>query len=407
VPRLTETDGLTDVQRDILAAVREFVDTEILPVATELDHADEYPHQIVAGLRRLGVFGLFIDQQYGGLGESLLTYALVVEEIARGWMSISGIINTHFVVAYLIGQHGTDEQKAYFLPKMAAGDIRGAISLSEPGLGSDVAAIRTTARRDGRDYVISGQKMWLTNGASANLVALLARTDEGAAKPHRNLSVFLIEKQAGYGQTRSGLTVPGKIDKMGYRGVDTTELILDGCRVPADRVLGELPGRGFYQMMDGLELGRVNVAARGCGVAERAFELAVSYAQQRQAFGKPIAQHQAILFKLAEMATKTVAAHQMMVMSARHKDAGQQSDLEAGMAKYLACEYCKEVVEDALRIHGGFGYSKDSEIERLYRDAPLLLIGEGTAEIQKMIIGHRLLEKYRAPSSESQPTTSD
>jgi alkylation response protein AidB-like acyl-CoA dehydrogenase len=407
VPRLTETDGLTDVQRDILAAVREFVDTEILPVATELDHADEYPHQIVAGLRRLGVFGLFIDQQYGGLGESLLTYALVAEEIARGWMSISGIINTHFVVAYLIAQHGTDEQKAYFLPKMAAGDIRGAISLSEPELGSDVAAIRTTAQRDGRDYVISGQKMWLTNGASANLVALLARTDEGAAKPHRNLSVFLIEKQAGYGQTRSGLTVPGKIDKMGYKGVDTTELILDGCRVPTDRVLGELPGRGFYQMMDGLELGRVNVAARGCGVAERAFELAVSYAQQRQAFGKPIAQHQAILFKLAEMATKTVAAHQMMVMSARHKDAGQQSDLEAGMAKYLASEYCKEVVEDALRIHGGFGYSKDSEIERLYRDAPLLLIGEGTAEIQKMIIGHRLLEKYRAPSSEPQPTTSD
>jgi alkylation response protein AidB-like acyl-CoA dehydrogenase len=404
--RLIETDGLTDVQRDILAAVREFVGTEILPVATELDHADEYPHQIVAGLRRLGVFGLFIDQQYGGLGESLLTYALVAEEIARGWMSISGIINTHFVVAYMIGQHGTDEQRAYFLPKMAAGDIRGAISLSEPGLGSDVAAIRTAARRDGSDYVISGQKMWLTNGASANLVALLARTDEGAAKPHQNLSVFLVEKQAGYGQTRSGLTVPGKIDKMGYKGVDTTELILDGCRVPADRVLGELPGRGFYQMMDGIEVGRVNVAARGCGVAQRAFELAVGYAQQRQTFGKPIAQHQAILFKLAEMGTKTVAAHQMMVMSARHKDAGQQSDLEAGMAKYLACEYCKEVVEDALRIHGAMGYSRDSEIERLYRDAPLLLIGEGTAEIQKMIIGRRLLEKYRLPSSESEPPTS-
>ncbi len=393
--RLTETDGLTDVQRDILGAVREFVDTEILPVATELDHADEYPHQIVAGLSRLGVFGLSIGQQYGGLGESLLTYALVAEEIARGWMSVSGIINTHFIVAYLIGQHGTDEQKAYFLPKMAAGDIRGAISMSEPGLGSDVAAIRTMARRDGTDYVISGQKMWLTNGASANLVALLARTEEGAAKPHRNLTVFLIEKEAGYGQTRSGLTVPGKIDKMGYKGVDTTELILDGCWVPADRVLGELPGRGFYQMMDGIEVGRVNVAARGCGVAQRAFELAIDYAQRRQSFGKPIAQHQAILFKLAEMGTKTVAAHQMMVMAARHKDAGRQSDLEAGMAKYLACEYCKEVVEDALRIHGGFGYSKDAEIERLYRDAPMLLIGEGTAEIQKMIIGNRLLEKYR------------
>jgi len=395
VTRLTETDGLTEPQQDILAAVREFVDTEILPVATELDHADEYPHQIVAGLRKLGLFGLTIPEEYGGLGESLLTYALVAEEIARGWMSISGIINTHFVVSHIISQHGTDEQKAYFLPKMAAGETRGAISLSEPGLGSDVAAIRTTAARDGSDYVIRGQKMWLTNGASANLVALLVRTDEGAATPHRNLTVFLVEKEPGYGETRPGLTIPGKIDKMGYKGVDTTELILDGCRVPADRVLGERPGRGFYQMMDGIEVGRVNVAARGAGVAQRAFELAVGYAQQRRAFGKPIAEHQAILFKLAEMGTKTVAAHQMMVMAARHKDDGRQSDLEAGMAKYLACEYCKEVVEDALRIHGGFGYSRDSEIERLYRDAPLLLIGEGTAEIQKMIIGNRLIEKYR------------
>ena len=393
--RLTETDGLTEPQQDILAAVREFVDTEILPVATELDHADEYPHQIVAGLRKLGLFGLTIPEEYGGLGESPLTYALVAEEIARGWMSISGIINTHFVVSHIISQHGTDEQKAYFLPKMAAGETRGAISLSEPGLGSDVAAIRTTAARDGSDYVIRGQKTWLTNGASANLVALLVRTDEGAATPHRNLTVFLVEKEPGYGETRPGLTIPGKIDKMGYKGVDTTELILDGCRVPADRVLGERPGRGFYQMMDGIEVGRVNVAARGAGVAQRAFELAVGYAQQRRAFGKPIAEHQAILFKLAEMGTKTVAAHQMMVMAARHKDDGRQSDLEAGMAKYLACEYCKEVVEDALRIHGGFGYSRDSEIERLYRDAPLLLIGEGTAEIQKMIIGNRLIEKYR------------
>jgi alkylation response protein AidB-like acyl-CoA dehydrogenase len=395
VPRLIETDGLTDVQRDIVGAVREFVDDQILPVATALDHADEYPDQIVGGLKQLGVFGLAIAPRYGGLGESLLTYALVAEELARGWMSISGIINTHFIVAYLIAQHGTEEQKGYFLPRMATGEIRSALSMSEPGLGSDVAAIRTSARRDGAGYVITGQKMWLTNGASSNLVALLARTDEGADKPHRNLTVFLVEKQAGYGQTRDGLTVPGRIDKMGYKGVDTTELILDGCRVPADRVLGEQPGRGFYQMMDGIEVGRVNVAARGCGVAQRAFELAAAYAQERRAFGKPIAEHQAILFKLAEMGTKAVAAHQMMVMAARNKDAGRQSDLEAGMAKYLASEYCKEVVEDALRIHGGFGYSKDAEIERLYRDAPMLLIGEGTAEIQKMIIGNRLLERFR------------
>jgi alkylation response protein AidB-like acyl-CoA dehydrogenase len=396
--RLTETDGLTETQVDMLGAVRAFVDAEIIPVASELDHADAYPDQIVAGLRELGVFGLTIDQKYGGLGESLLTYALVVEEIARGWMSVSGIINTHFIVAYLIGRHGTEEQKASFLPRMATGEVRAAFSMSEPGLGSDVSAIRTTARPDGNDYVISGQKMWLTNGASSQLVALLARSPEGAARPHRNLTAFLIEKDSGFGQTRPGLTVPGKIHKMGYKGVDTTELILDECRVPAGRVLGELPGQGFYQMMDGVEVGRVNVAARACGVANRAFELAVSYAQQREAFGKPIAQHQAIEFKLAEMGIKVVAAHQMMVMAARRKEEGEQSDLEAGMAKYLASEYCKEVVEDALRIHGGYGYSQEYEIERLYRDAPMLLIGEGTAEIQKMIIGRRLLDRFKAAS---------
>jgi alkylation response protein AidB-like acyl-CoA dehydrogenase len=395
MPRLTHTEGLTEVQRDILETVRAFVDAEIIPVASELDHSDTYPDQIVAGLRDLGVFGLTIGEEYGGLGESLLTYALVVEEIARGWMSVSGIINTHFIVSYLISQHGTDEQKATFLPKMATGDIRAAFSMSEPDLGSDVAAIRTSAQPDGTGYVISGQKMWLTNGGSSTLIALLARTPEGASKRHANLTAFLIEKEPGFGTTRPGLTVPGKIHKMGYKGVDTTELLLDQCRVPATRVLGERPGQGFYQMMDGIEVGRVNVAARACGVAQRAFELAIAYAQQRQAFGKPIARHQAIEFKLAEMGTKVVAAHQMMVMAARRKDQGQQSDLEAGMAKYLASEYCKEVVEDSLRIHGGYGYSQEYEIERLYRDAPMLLIGEGTAEIQKMIIGRRLLDQYK------------
>jgi alkylation response protein AidB-like acyl-CoA dehydrogenase len=395
MPYLTETDGLTDLQRDILSAIRAFVDSEIIPVATELDHSDTYPDQIVAGLRDLGVFGLTIEERYGGLGESLLTYALVVEEISRGWMSISGIINTHFIVAYLIGKHGTDEQKASFLPRMATGEIRAAFSMSEPDLGSDVAAIRTAARPDGPDYVISGQKMWLTNGASANLIALLARTPEGAPRPHRNLTAFLIEKHSGFGTPQPGLTIPGKIHKMGYRGVDTTELLLDECRVPAARVLGEAPGHGFYQMMDGIEVGRVNVAARACGVAQRAFELGIKYAQQRKTFGKPIAQHQAIEFKLAEMGTKVVAAHQMMVMAARAKDRGEKSDLQAGMAKYLAGEYCKEVVEDSLRIHGGYGYSQEYEVERLYRDAPMLLIGEGTAEIQKMIIGRRLLDHFK------------
>ena len=394
--RLTDTDGLTEFQRDILHTVRDFVDAEVLPVASELDHADVYPDGIVTRLKELGVFGLTIDEQYGGLGESLLTYALVVEELARGWMSLSGIINTHFIVAYLIAAHGTQEQQDFFLPKMATGEVRSALSMSEPDLGSDVAAIRTAARRDGDDYVISGQKMWLTNGATSSLVALLARTEEDAGQPHRNLTAFLIEKAPGFGETRSGLTVPGKIHKLGYKGVDTTELILDDCRVPADRVLGEAPGKGFYQFMDGIEVGRVNVAARGCGVALRAFELAVTYARSRRTFGKIIGEHQAISFKLAEMATKVTAAHQMMVMAARRKAAGGQSDVEAGMAKYLAAEYCKEVVDDSLRIHGGYGYSTEHEIERLYRDAPMLLIGEGTAEIQKMIIGRRLVRDYPA-----------
>jgi alkylation response protein AidB-like acyl-CoA dehydrogenase len=396
--RLAQTDGLTEFQQDILATVRDFVGKEIMPAAAELEHKDEYPTQIVEGMKQLGLFGLTIPEEYGGLGESLLTYALVVEEIARGWMSVSGIINTHFIVAHMIARHGTEEQKNFFLPQMAAGEVRGAFSMSEPGLGSDVSAIRTSAVRDGSDYVINGQKMWLTNGGTANLVAVLCRTDEGQDAPHRNMTTFLIEKEPGFGANPAvpGLTVPGKIEKMGYKGVDTTELILADVRIPGDRVLGGSTGQGFYQMMDGVEVGRVNVAARGCGVALRAFELAIGYAQQRHAFGKPIAEHQAIQFKLAEMATKVEAAHQMMVMAARRKDSGHRNDLEAGMAKYLASEYGKEVVEDSFRIHGGYGFSKEYEIERLYREAPMLLIGEGTAEIQKMIVGRRLLEEYRS-----------
>ena len=283
--RLAHTDGLTDVQRDILAAVRQFVDAEILPYATELEHRDEYPSDIVAGMRDLGLFGITIDERYGGLGESLLTYALVVEEIARGWMSVSGIINTHFIVAHLLAQHGTDEQRDRLLPKMATGEVRGAFSMSEPGLGSDVSAIRTKAVADGNDFLLNGQKMWLTNGGTSNLVAVLCRTDDGHDAAHKNLTAFLIEKEPGFGEVKPGLTIPGKIDKMGYKGVDTTELFLDDLRVGADCVLGGQTGRGFYQMMDGVEVGRVNVAARGCGVARRAFELGVDYAQQRSTFG--------------------------------------------------------------------------------------------------------------------------
>jgi alkylation response protein AidB-like acyl-CoA dehydrogenase len=394
--RLCETEGLTDVQADIVSAVRVFVDKEILPVASRLERADEYPTEIVDQMKELGLFGLTIPEEYGGLGESLLTYALVVEEIARGWMSVSGIINTHFIVAYMLLQHGTDEQKQRYLPAMATGDVRGAFSMSEPGCGSDVSAIRTRAVATQGGYVVDGQKMWLTNGASSTLVAVLVKTDTGADSVYRNMSTMLVDKPAGFGEVAPGLTVPGKIDKMGYKGVDTTELIFDGYQIGADSLLGGEPGRGFYQMMDGVEVGRVNVAARGCGVALRAFELAVAYAQQRETFGKKIAEHQAVLFRIAEMGTKVEAAHQMMVRSARKKDSGERNDLEAGMAKYLASEYCVQVVEDSFRIHGGYGFSKEYEIERLYREAPMLLIGEGTADIQRMIIGRRLLEDYRA-----------
>jgi len=395
--RLQTTDGLTDEQTELLKLVRQFVDEQIIPVAQELEHADEYPTQIVEGMKEMGIFGLMIPEEYGGLGESLLTYALCVEEIARGWMSVSGIINTHFIVAYMLLQHGTEEQKQKYLPRMATGEVRGAFSMSEPGLGSDVSAIKTKAVRDGDtdDWTITGQKMWLTNGGSANLVAVLVKTDTGADSVYKNMTTFLVEKEPGFGETAQGVTVPGKIAKMGYKGVDTTELVLDGHRTTTGQILGGEPGRGFYQMMDGVEVGRVNVAARACGVAMRAFELGISYAQQRETFGKKIAEHQGILFRLADMATKVEASHQMMVKAAKLKDAGARNDLEAGMAKYLAAENCADVVEQSFRIHGGYGYSKEYEIERLYREAPMLLIGEGTAEIQKMIIGRRLLEDFK------------
>lgn len=394
--RLAQTLGLTEFQTEIVSAVRQFVDREIIPVAQDLEHSDTYPQAIVDAMKAMGLFGLMIPAEYGGLGETLLTYALCVEELARGWMSVSGVINTHFIVAHLIGRHGTDEQKKRFLPAMVTGETRGAFSMSEPELGSDVAAIRTRAVRDADGgYTITGQKMWLTNGGSSTLVAALVRTDEGAARPHDNLTAFLIEKPCGFGEVAPGLTIPGKLDKLGYKGIDTTELIFDGYRASAADVLGGVPGRGFAQMMDGIEVGRVNVAARACGVALRAFELAARYAQQRSTFGKPIAAHQAIAFSLAEMATKVEAAHLMMVNAARLKDSGERNDLAAGMAKYLASEFCAEVTQASFRIHGGYGYSTEYEIERLMRDAPFLLIGEGTSEIQKTIISRRLLDDYR------------
>jgi alkylation response protein AidB-like acyl-CoA dehydrogenase len=394
--RLAQTADLSEFQTEILSVVRTFVDKEIIPNATALEHADEFPDAIVAGMKDMGLFGLTISEQYGGLGESLLTYALVVEQLARGWMSISGIINTHFIVAYMIAQHGTEEQKQRLLPKMATGEIRGAFSMSEPECGSDVAAIKTRAHPDGDEFVLDGQKMWLTNGARAGVVATLVKDELDGGSAYKNMTTFLIEKQPGFGETRPGLTIPGQIDKMGYNCVETTEMVLDGVRLPAGAILGGPAGRGrgFYQMMDGIEVGRVSVAARACGMFIRAFELAVAYAQQRRTFGKPIAGHQAIAFKLAEMATKVEAAHLLMVNAARLKDSGERNDVEAGMAKLLASEYCAEVTQESFRIHGGYGYSKEYEIERLMREAPFLLIGEGTSEIQKTIISRGLLREY-------------
>ncbi|CUU54823.1 Acyl-CoA dehydrogenase [Parafrankia irregularis] len=394
--RLCQTEGLTEDQIEILKTVRTFVDEQIIPVAQELEHADEYPQEIVDGLKELGVFGLMIPEEYGGLGESLLTYALCVEEIARGWMSVSGVINTHFIMAYMLMQHGTPEQKQKYLPRMATGEVRGAFSMSEPGLGSDVSAVSTKATKqaDG-SYSITGQKMWLTNGATSTLVALLCKTDEGAESVYKNMTTFLLEKEAGFGETAQGVTVPGKIDKMGYKGVETTELLLDGHQIAAEQILGGQPGKGFFHVMDGVEVGRVNVAARACGLAWRGFELAVAYAQQRRTFGKVIADHQAVLFRIADMATKVETAHTMMVRAARLKETGRRMDVEAGMAKMVASEYANEVVEDSFRIHGGYGYSKEYEIERLMREVKFMLIGEGTSDIQKMIIGRALLKDYQ------------
>ncbi len=386
-------EGLDDEQREVVLLVRQFTEEQIIPVASQLEHDDLFPDEIVEGMRELGLFGFTIPEQYGGLGLDLTTYALSVSELARGWMSVSGIINTHFIVANMIIRDGTEEQRQRFLPRMATGELRCAFSMTEPECGSDVQAIRTLAVRDGDEYRVTGQKMWVTNGLRSGLVATLVKTDPDTTPAHRGMSCLLIEKTPLEAQ-QGGLTIPPQLEKLGYKGVETTELVFADHRVPAGDLLGGEEGHGFQQMMSGVEVGRVNVAARGVGVAQRAFELAIRYAQQREAFGKPIAKHQGIQFKLAEMATKIEAARLLMLSAARKKDAGERSDVEAGMAKLYASEICHEVVEDSFRIHGGYGYSKEYEIERLYRDAPMLLIGEGTSEIQKLIIARGLLARY-------------
>jgi alkylation response protein AidB-like acyl-CoA dehydrogenase len=392
----------TDIQRDITEMVRQFVDEQIIPNAEHYDHEDSFPEPIVEQMKELGLFGVTIPEEYGGMGLDLTTYAMIVEELSRGWISISGVVNTHFIGSYLLLKFGTDEQKNHFLPKMATGEIRAAFSLSEPEVGSDVQGIKATAKKGDDDaWELNGQKMWVTNGLGSDVVFVLMRTDPKADPPYKGMTCFITEKEAWKEVNEgkfAGLNVPPKIKKMGYKGVESTELVYDGYRCPPERVLGGEEagvGQGFIQMMDALEVGRVNVAARGVGIAQRALELALRYSQERKTFGKPIAQHQAIQFKLADMATKVEAARLMTRKAARMKDAGMRSDLEAGMAKLFASETGKECVEEAFRIHGGYGYSKEYEIERLYRDAPLLLIGEGTSEIQRMVIGKKLLQRHK------------
>jgi alkylation response protein AidB-like acyl-CoA dehydrogenase len=391
----------TDEQKAITEMVRQFADEQILPNAEHYDHEDSFPEPIVEQMKELGLFGTTIPEEYGGMGLDLTTYAMIVEELSRGWISISGIINTHFIGSYLLMKFGSEEQKQKYLPRMATGEIRAAFSLSEPELGSDVQAIKTAAKKDGDHYVIDGQKMWVTNGLRAGLVFTLVKTDPEADPRHRGMTCFIAEKEPGVGENTgeyAGFNGPPQLKNMGYKGVESTELVFDGYRCPAENILGgEEAGlnKGFSQMMDALEVGRVNVAARGVGIAQRALELGLRYSQERKTFGRPIAQHQAIQFKLADMATQVDAARLLTIRAARLKDAGERSDLEAGMAKLFASEAGRFCVEESFRIHGGYGYSKEYEIERLYRDAPLLLIGEGTSEIQRMVIGKKLLQRHK------------
>src|SRR4051812_30530267 len=364
----TNFEEMTDEQKAIVEMVRDFVDKEIIPNAEEFDHEDKFPEAIVEQMKELGLFGVTIPEEYDGMGLDLTTYAMIVEELSRGWISISGVVNTHFIGSYLLMKFGTDDQKQYFLPKMATGEIRAAFSLSEPEVGSDVQGIKATATKDDDgNWVLEGQKMWVTNGLGSSVVFGLMKKAPKADPPYKGMTCFITEKEPWKEKNEgdfAGLEIPPKIKKMGYKGVESTELVYSGYKCPPERILGGEEaglGKGFSQMMDALEVGRVNVAARGVGIAQRALELALKYSQERKTFGKPIAQHQAILFKLADMATKIEAARLVTRKAARMKDAGERSDLEAGMAKLLASETGKEVVEQSFRIHGGFGGSEEDE----------------------------------------------
>ena len=379
----------SETRNQMTNLVREFVRRDVDPVASHYENEDIYPQDLVDKMAEMGLFGIMIPEKYGGLGLDYTTFALIFEELSKGWMSLTGPIGTHHILAYVISTYGTEEMKQRFLPKMAEGIIRGGLALTEPGGGSDMQNLQTSAVKDGEEYVINGNKMFISNGASGNAFAVLARTDKTARPLHRGISCFVVEKPA------TGFTVAQKLDKLGYRGIDTTELVFDNVRIPTENLVGEVEGKGFGHVMSGLEGGRINVAARAVGVATAAFDAAIKYAQQRESFGQPIAQHQAIQLKLAEMATEIEAARLLTYEAARKKDSGERVDLEAGMAKLFASEMCGRVTMEAMRIHGGYGYIKDYPLERYYRDAPLMIIGEGTNEIQKLVIARRLLQKYQ------------
>jgi alkylation response protein AidB-like acyl-CoA dehydrogenase len=373
-------------EREIVATVRAFVDREVRPVAGELEHANTYPEQLIETMKELGIFGLAVPEPYGETRVSTPCYALVTEELARGWMSLAGAMGGHTVVCKLLATYGTEQQRERYLPRLATGELRAAMALTEPGGGSDLQAMRTTARRSGDTYVINGSKTWITNARRAGLVALLCKTDPTADPPHRGVSVLLVEKVEGFEVSRD-------LPKLGYKGVESCELSFSDARVPAEALLGDTEGRGFAQMMHGLEIGRIQVAARATGVARAAFDDALAYAQQRESFGRPIWEHQSVGNLLADMATRLTAARRLLLHAAARLDSGERADLEAGMAKLFASEAAMEIALSAMRIHGGYGYSTEFDIERYFRDAPLMIVGEGTNEIQRNVIVRQLVAR--------------
>jgi alkylation response protein AidB-like acyl-CoA dehydrogenase len=377
---------LIDEEQRIVDTVRDFVDREVRPVVRDLEHANTYPEELIEQLRRLGVFGLAIPEPYGEVAVSTPCYVAVTEQLARGWMSLAGAMGGHTVVAKLIATFGTEEQKDRYLPRMATGEVRATMALTEPGGGSDLQALTTTARRDGAGYVVDGTKTWITNSRRSKLIALLCKTDPDASPRHRGISVLLVEHGPG-------LTVSRDLPKLGYKGVESCELSFVDYRAPASALLGGVEGRGFAQMMKGLEIGRIQVASRALGVARAALDDALRYAQERETFGKPIWQHQSVGNYLADMATKYTAARQLVLHAATRYDAGARCDLEAGMAKLFASEAAMEIALNAVRIHGGYGYSTEYDVERYFRDAPLMIVGEGTNEIQRNVIAEQLIAR--------------